>query len=134
MAKVIKAPKGCSYDPYSNFILLAGTVPEKILTEFGGQENLYFLDPTNSSLDWKLTAQSKVDLVIFFFKNTEGDNTSHFLELGLATGITESIVILCQTNFSQYNLLKSVSEKYHIPIFFKYTELIDHIRTQFDVL
>lgn len=133
MAKIIKAPKGCSYDPYSNFILLAGTFPEKILNEFSGQENLYFLDPTNSTLDWKLVAQSKADLVIFFFKN-DGNNTSHFLELGLATGITESIVILCQPNFDHYNLLKPVSEKYHIPIYFKYTELLDKIRTQFDLL
>jgi hypothetical protein len=132
MVKVIKAPKGYSYDPYSKFILLAGQFPEKIIAEFNGVENLYFLDPTGSTLDWKLIAQSRVDLILFFFK--EGDNTSTFLELGIATGMTDSIIILCQNNFSQYDLLKPVCDRYSIPIHFNYNEMVDNIKKEVDLL
>lgn len=132
MAKVIKAPKGYSYDPYSKFILLAGQFPEKLINEFSGIENLYFLDPTNSTLEWKLTAQSRVDLILFFFK--DGDNVSTFLELGVATGMTDSIIVLCQPTFAQLDILKSVCERYNIPIHFQYNDMVDNIKKEIDII
>lgn len=131
MAKIIKAPRGYSYDPYSKFVLISGAFPEKILNEFPRVENLYFLDSRNSALDWRLVAQARVDLIVHFVPDEVDDS---LLELGIATGVTDSLLVCCKTTSSLYPMIKTMCEKFDLKIYSTYNDLLEKLQKELNEL
>ena len=156
MAKVIKAPKPYSYDPYTKFVFLGGSIEmgvaenwqDKISKDLKDIENVVLLSPRRddwdaswiqdptpgtqfyTQVDWELNAQERADLIIYYFdSNTKSPIT--LLELGLF-GQNNNTIVRCAPDFYRYGNVKMVCDRYSIPIVHTYSDLVKMMKEELE--
>lgn len=156
MAKVIKAPKPYSYDPYLKFVFLGGSIEmgaaenwqDKFEKDFKDEEDVVFLNPRRddwnsdwkqipepgtdfyAQVDWELNAQERSDIIVYYFdSNTKSPIT--LLELGLF-GIHNNVIVRCAPDFYRYGNVKMVCDRYEIPIVHTYKELVQRLKEELE--
>lgn len=84
----------------------------------------------NEQVNWELDALCIADTIIFYFDpNTKSPIT--LMELGLMAASGSNIVVCCPQGFWRKGNVDIVCDRYDIPVFEKYEDMVDFLRIRY---
>lgn len=97
-------------------------------------DSTWVQDPTPGTqfyeqVQWELIAQENADGIIYYF-TADSKAPITLLELGLFSAY--NIVVHCPKEFYRYGNVKMVCDRYDIPMFETYEELLEYVKEAID--
>jgi hypothetical protein len=96
-------------------------------------DSTWVQDPTpgtkfHEQVTWELDHLDKANLVVVYFAD-DSKSPITLLELGLIVSQWDKeVVIYCSSKFYRYGNVKIVAERYQVPIYDNYDDLLHHVK------